>query len=109
VPGTTISSLSTQYVLVPIRAFSEGVLYNPTALEVQMAFIAGWSKPTEESWQPAEWAWTTSENGYYSAQCLIGPGDGGYDLAVGTYNVWVQVTGSPEVPVLQSVGTLTIT
>jgi hypothetical protein len=109
VAGTTISSLSTQYVYVPVRAFSQNALYNPTALTVQMAFVDGWSKPADEDWNPASWAWTTSANGYYAAQCLVGPENDGVVLAVGTWNVWVQVTGSPEVPVLVSGGTLTIT
>ncbi len=105
--GVTISSLSTQYVLQPVRAWSQGQPYNPTGLTVQMAFISGWAKPTSLEWNTASWAWTTTVNGYYTAQCLVGP-DGGVDLAVGTYNIWVQVTGSPEVPVAPT-GTLTIT
>ena len=108
-PGTTISSLSTQYVYVPVRAYSQGLPYNPTALTVQMAFVDGWSKPTGPEWNAASWAWTTSANGYYDAQCLVGPGAGGVPLAIGTWNVWVMITGSPEVPVLVSGGTLTIT
>lgn len=94
---------------MPIRAFSQGALFNPTALTVQMAFIDGWTKPAAPDWNPASWAWTTPVNGYYAAQCLVGPENGGKVLAVGTWNVWVQVTGSPEVPVLLSGGTLTIT
>lgn len=109
VAGTTISSLSTVYILVPIRAYSAGVPFNPTALTVQMAFINGWAKPGAPDWNAASWAWTTAVNGYYAAQCLVGPGTGGKVLAVGTWNVWVQVTASNEVPILNSGGTLTIT
>ena len=106
--GTTISSLSTQYIYVPVRAYAQGLPFNPTALTVQMAFVDGWSKPTGGQFNTASWAWTTPVNGYYAAQCLVGPGAGGFVLAIGTWNVWVQVTGNPEVPVLVSGGTLTV-
>jgi hypothetical protein len=106
VAGTTISSLSTQYVQVPVRAYSEGLPYNPTGLTVQMGFVSGWGHPG--TWNAASWASTSTISGYYIAQCLVGPGSGGVDLAVGTYNVWLMVTSSPEIPVLVSGGTLTI-
>jgi hypothetical protein len=106
--GVTISSLSTQFVQVPLRAFVGGAAYNPTADTVAMAFIAGWAKPTALQWNTAQWAWTTAVNGYYAAECLIGPLNGGVPLAVGTYNVWLRVTDSPEVPSIVC-GTLTIT
>ena len=104
--GVTISHLSTQYVLVPVRAWTQGQPYNPTSLPVAMAFVNGWSPPG--TWNTAEWAWTAAVNGYYAAQCLVGPENSGVDLAAGTYDVWVQVTGTTEVPVINT-GTLTIT
>ena len=107
-PGTTISSLSTQYILVPVRAYSMGLPYNPTSLTVQMAFITGTGKPGLSDWHAASWASTSTVNGAYIAQCLVGPLNGGVALAIATYDVWVQVTSSPEVPVLISGGTLTI-
>ena len=108
--GTTISSVSTQYVLVPVRAWNQGQPYNPTALPVAIAFIDGWGKPTEEDWNPDEssWASTSTVNGYYQAQCLVGPGEDAVDLAVGAWNMWIQVTGDPEIPEIVC-GTLTIT
>ena len=105
--GASISTLSTQYVIVPVRAYSGGVPYNPTGLTVQMAFISGWGKPADEDWNDASWSSSSTVNGYYQAQCLVGPGAGGVVLATGTYDVWTQVTGSPEVPIQVS-GTLTI-
>ena len=106
--GVTISSLSTQYVQVPVRVWSQGVPYNPTGLTVQMAFVSGWSGPTDDDWNTASWASTSTVNGFYLAQCLVGPGSGAVDLAVGTWNVWTLVEGDPEEPVQVS-GTLTIT
>ena len=105
--GTSISSLSTQFVLVPVRAWSEGAPYNPTALPVQMAFISGWRKPVSEDWNAGAWASAPGVNGYYEAQCLVGPGTGGVSLAAGTYNLWLLITGNPEIPVSVP-GTLTI-
>ena len=105
--GVTISSVSTQNVLAAVRYFVQGQLANPTGFDVQMAFISGWSKPAEDNWVDADWAWTTSEAGYYAAQCLVGPA-GGQDLAVGTYTIWVMITASPET-VAAAAGTLTIT
>ena len=105
--GTSLSSLSTQYVLVPIRAYYQGQPYNPTALPVQMAFISGWAKPGGGDWKTASWAWTTAVNGYYAAQWLVGP-TGTATLAVATYNVWTWVEGVSEQPI-QTSGTLTIT
>lgn len=104
--GVTISHLSTQYILVPVRASSGGAPFNPTSLPVQMAFVNGWSPPG--SWNSASWASTSSNNGYYQAQCLVGPQNEAVPLAAGTYDVWLQVTGNPEIPVLVT-GTLTIT
>ena len=106
--GFTMSSLSTQYVLAPIRAWSQGVTYNPTSLPVEMAFISGWGKPTVDDWNEASWAWTNTDLGYYAIQCLVGPENVGVVLSAGTYNVWVQITGDPEEPVI-STGNLTIT
>jgi hypothetical protein len=107
-PGTSISALSTQYVLGPVRAWVAGQLYNPTADIVQMAFVAGSAEPATGQWNTASWAWTTPVNGYYAVQCLVGPGTGGVVLAQGSYSVWVKIIDNPEIPVINT-GTLTIT
>lgn len=106
--GFSMSSASTQYVLVPVRAWNQGTLYNPTGLPVKMAFLPAGSVPASADWHTASWAWTTTSDGYYAAQCLVGPENSGVILASGIYAVWVQVTGTPEVPV-QNAGALTIT
>ena len=103
--GCSISALSTQYVQVPVRAWSQGQPYNPTADVVEMAFVAGWTEPV--TWYSASWAWTTAVNGYYAIQCLVGP-SGEASLTQGTYSVWVHVADDPEIPVANT-GTLTIT
>lgn len=105
--GIFVSSLSTQYIQIPVRAFSQGLPYNPTSDTVQMAFILG-GVPDTDDWNTASWASTSTISGYYIAQCLVGPANGGVPLAIASYLTWLKVTDSPEIPVINA-GTLTIT
>jgi hypothetical protein len=94
----TMSSLSTQYVLVPVTVIIAGESVDPTAYPVQFAFTPIGTSPsawTDGSWQDAP------TNGLWMAQCLVGPENGGLVLAPALYEIWIQVTGNPEVPVLQ--------
>ena len=99
-----VSHLSLQYVGVPVKATaSDGTVLNPTADTVQMAFMPQATQvPQNTDWQSASWA-TRSNNILepYAAQCLVGPG-GAIQLAIGTYIIYVKVTGSPEIPVMQA-------
>jgi len=95
------SSLSTPYVqtLITVQSASS---YNPTSDTVQFAFPALTYPPAS----PTNWvtgSWVTYPGPAYWAQCLVGPaaGAGGTALSLGTYQVWVKITDSPEVPVLQ--------
>lgn len=106
-PGFSLSSASTQYVQVPVRAWNQGTIYDPTALTVYMAFVTS-GTPSASDWNAAEWAWTATDLGSYAAQCLVGPGSTAVSLAVGPYGVWVKVDGTPEVPVI-AVGALSVT
>jgi hypothetical protein len=99
VAGITISSLSTVYVQVPVLATIDGVLYNPTADEVQMAFTANGANPV--TWNTASWT-SGPGTGSYLAECLVGPGSGGVDLATGTWSLWVKITDNPEIPVINA-------
>lgn len=102
-----MSSLSTEYVLVPVSARVEGILINPTGDEVQFAFKSDGTDPAPADWLTGSWASTSPLNNYYQAQILVGPGIGGNVLAIGTYVVWLKITDNPEIPVRQP-GTLTI-
>lgn len=99
-----ISHLSLQYVVVPVTATTlTGASYNPTADVVQMAFMPQATQvPQNADWQAASWA-TRAGNVLqpYAACCLVGPG-GTIQLAIGTYIVYVKVSDSPEIPVLQA-------
>ena len=95
----TQSVLSTNWVQVLITTkYPTG--YNPTGDAVAFAF----TPQTYPETSPTSWAagsWLTFPGPAYWAQCLVGPANGGTALSLGTYMVWVKITDSPEVPVLQ--------
>lgn len=101
------SRLDTSFVQVPVQAIVDGKSYDPTADVVKLAFMAGWALPGSGDWHAGQWS-TSAAAGIYLAQCLVGPGTGGLNLAAGTYTVWVQITDNPEVPVINA-GTLAVT
>jgi hypothetical protein len=102
------SVLSTQYVQVPVTAFGTAGTYNPTGDVVTFAFTPAGYPVTE----PAAWltgSWATYPGPAYYAQCLVGPGAGAATaLTIGTWQLWLHITDSPEVPVFQP-SLLTIT
>jgi hypothetical protein len=106
-PGAlVISSLSCQYVVVPVTAEDDGSVYNPTSDVVQFAFTAGYGvKPADEDWLTGNWDSNPVQGIYYNAKILIGPG--ATVLAPGTYTAWIKVTDNPQIPVKQC-GTVVI-
>lgn len=102
-----ISSLSLQYIKVPVTAVVNGASTNPTADTVVMAFVAPSVNPAPADWQIASWETATAPTTTYYARCLIGPG-GTIALPAAHYYVWVKITDSPEVPAIVA-GTLTVT
>jgi hypothetical protein len=98
-----LSSLSTEYVQVPVSIIASGEPIDPTGDTVQFAFMKS-GKPTDPDWVNGTW---DSAPGGYLAQCLVGPA-GDATLALGTYQIWLKVVDTPEVPVRQ-VGLLAIT
>jgi hypothetical protein len=100
----SIAAVSTEYLAVNISAQSGGINVNPTTDDVNFAFIAGPSEPSEEDWNAGSWA---SSNPPYLARILIGPANDGLVLEAGSYVIWVQIVSDSEVPVFP-VGTLVI-
>lgn len=99
------SSLSTEYIAVPVNASVSGLDYNPSGDVVAMAFTA------TEATAPTVWnagVWESNGDGSYNALVLVGPANGGVVLAPGIWHVWLKITDSPEVPVLGPVDKLTI-
>ena len=77
-----------------------GADYNPTSDTVSFAFITT-GEPGSGDWHGGTWAAATT-SGACVAQILIGPANSGIPLGPGTYEVWVKVTDSPEVPVIEA-------
>lgn len=96
-----ISHLSTQYILIPVKAVQAGVPYNPTSDMVQFAFApTATYVPQSGDWVTGSWQTDTTNFLYpYSARCLIGP-SGVITLGIGTYVIYIKVADSPETPVL---------
>ena len=94
------SVLSTNYMQILVTTKYPST-YNPTADTVQFAFTPA----TYPETSPTSWAtgtWVTFPGPAYWAQCLVGPANGGTALSLGNYQVWLRITDSPEVPVIQS-------
>lgn len=101
----TISSLSLEYVCIPVAASANGRTVDPTDLVVEFAFLTTSAEPTGSDWKPGTWE---DLGGAYLARCLVGPG-GDATLANGTYYVWVKVTDSTEIPVFNLGQVLVVT
>lgn len=95
------SVLSTVYVKSRVTATVNGsTSYNPTGDPVEIAFKSPGVDPVAPDWAMGSWE-TVGTSGYY-ARLLVGPGPGGLNLAVGTYDMWIRVTDNPEIPVMQA-------
>lgn len=108
----TQSSLSLQYVQIPVTATVGGNPLNPTSDTVQFAFTVNTGSPVNPvsgDWKAGSWdgAQPRPPGNAYLAQCLVGPG-GTIALTPGVYSMWIKVLDSPETPVID-VGLLTIT
>lgn len=95
-----IPSTSVQYVQMRVDT-----TVNPTSNLVSMAVTPRGTEPVAGDFKTATWAAGTP----YKAQVLIGTGSSVGVLAEGVYQVWVKVTATPEIPVMQSTNCLRIT
>lgn len=100
------SAQSLDYLLVPVVATDEnGVLVNPTADVVSVAFVAeGTALSGSTTYTPAVWETNNSDPTapIYSARVLVGP-TGDYVPTAGMrVDVWVSVTDNPESPKIHS-------
>lgn len=94
----TLPVLSREYVRVPVTAEGQDVASLKTSV-VEFAFEAEKvEKPADTDWVAGSW---DSDDTEAVARILVGPG-GAVTLAVGSYWVWVRVTGSIERPVRQA-------
>lgn len=88
-----ISTHSREYVKVLVKTDTD-----PTALPVEMAFVAQGLTPQGADWRAASWE---TEDGRYYARCLVGPGGTG-TIPPGRRTAWVRVTGNPEIPTIRA-------
>jgi hypothetical protein len=105
-----ISSLSREFVRVPITAKESGLDVDPTVAAVDMAFTTIGVEPGAGDWKVASWETDDTRSPVrYFARCIVGPG-GTVNLADGAYQVWVKVSGlNPEAPVFRAPGELVVT
>lgn len=96
----TIAAGSLVYVRRATRNKVNGVSVDITADVVKMAFMVGSATPQAGDLKAASWETdNTTVPPTYLARCLVGTG-GTVVLTPGLYEVWVQVTDSPEQPLL---------
>ena len=92
-----ISSLTTEYVRVPVSAQEQGVRVSPTNDTVKLAFPLRDIDPQGSDWNVAGWETdTTGPSPVYYARLIIGPTGGAVALAKGLYDVWVQILAGAE-------------
>lgn len=92
------SVLSLEYIQALIGTSTGNPVDNP----VQFAFPASGTRPAPDDWQAAAWVGAGPQPSSYIAECLVGPGgpDGTPALDTGDYDIWIQITGDPEIPAI---------
>lgn len=92
---------SVQYARWPVALTDEtGATVNPTGDTVQIAFQPV-RAVTPLDWQDAEWVTDAAPSpDVYYARVLLG--EAPLDLAAGVYDVFLQITDTPEVPLLSA-------
>jgi hypothetical protein len=98
----TQSSLSTQNIQVLVQVTSTDG-YNPTGDDVSFAFTNASAfpaqSPGDDDWNPG--TWVTYPGNLFYAQVLVGPENDGVVLSQGSWQCWLRVQDSPEIPVMQ--------
>jgi len=100
-----ISSLSREYLRVPVKARRAGAAYDPTGDVVELALTAKpaatesdtYNEPVSANWATGSW---DTEGTKYLAKLTVGPGGDIVPASAGTYQVWVRVTSASEIPVM---------
>lgn len=108
-PGVqTIVFGSTEYVIADVGAAVAGSDIDVTNIENDEVFFAfipeGGGDPQSSDFHAGTWV---APGPPYEAQILIGPENGGLNLAVGKYTIYLKVVDFPAVPII-NIGTLII-
>lgn len=95
----SISSLSLEYILVPVTFTVAGTVTDPTGDVVSLAFVKPGVDPIVGDWVTGSWESdvTTPTKPIRYARALVGPGSSKV-LAKGPYITWVKVADTPETP-----------
>lgn len=96
-----ISQLSLIDILIPVKVTKSGVSYNPTSDVIKFAFMPTPTQvPQVSDWVTGSWQSVSNNILYpYNAVCLVGP-EGTINPGIGTYVIYIDITDSPEAPVL---------
>lgn len=93
-----ISTLSCEYIHVPVAATSAGVDIDPTGDVVALAFVPQGTTPAPADFKTGSWLQDVSTiPTTHFARVLIGPTPGVVVLTPGLFDCWVKVTDNPEV------------
>ena len=97
-----ISALSREYIHVAVTAADvDGVAVDPTTDTVEIAVIATGTTVVSGDFNTADWGELGSDP--YVAKVLIGPGGSPSIITLtagSTYDVYVRITDTPEIPVM---------
>ena len=102
----TISSLSREYIRVPVFAKVNGTQVRLNSVPVEFAFLPENQTPVQADWVVGSWEFDKNVSTYY-ARCLVGP-DGDIELSPGSYDAWMRVTITPELVVRNVGGVLVV-
>jgi hypothetical protein len=86
--------------LARVRATDNGVIVDPTATIVKMAWMTTEAAhPVTLDWKTASWE-SDVDSGIYFVRGLVGTG-GDFAPTAGVWWPWIKIDGSPEDPVRQ--------
>ncbi len=99
-----VHSLSNEFIRVPVRAREAGIVVNPTGNAVALAFKSS-GAPIGGDFIAGAWETdaTTDPDTYFARIRVGGTGSGAtVELADAKYRVFVKITATPEIPVIES-------
>jgi hypothetical protein len=98
-----ISELSLQYVKVRLDVYQAGLLTDTTTAPVAFSFVEPGTAPVE--WNDGDWE---AYGDKQFARVMVGPGSDVGSLSAGSWDVYLKVTTSPEIPVFRVPDTLQV-
>src|ERR1017187_914538 len=104
-----LPALSTEYVYADLTATDAALVGDPSTDTVQFTFIEDLSASPDgtATWVTGSWA-PSGGPATWTARCLVGPaGDCQSLLLSHTYTIWLQLTDTPEAPIIRA-GTVTV-